>query len=139
MKLLVAHAATVRMHAYAPYSKFAVGAALQTPDGAIFVGANVENAAYPLGLCAESVAIGAMIAAGRRKISAIAIVGDSDDLVTPCGACRQRLAEFADGDIPVGVADTSGLRATFCLHGLLPHAFGPETLGVQPAIEDETP
>ena len=115
-------------NAYAPYSRFNVGAALRTPSGAIFSGCNVENAAYPQGACAEAGAIGAMALAGERRIAEILVVGDGEGLCTPCGGCRQRLREFADAATPIHVADTEGVRASFTLGELLPHAFGPEHL-----------
>ena len=115
-------------NAYAPYSRFNVGAALRTPSGAIFSGCNVENAAYPQGACAEAMAIGAMALAGERRIAEILVVGDGEGLCTPCGGCRQRLREFADAATPIHVADTEGVRASFTLGELLPHAFGPEHL-----------
>lgn len=121
-------ASQVRSNAYAPYSGFAVGAALLTDLGTIFSGANVENAAYPTGLCAEAAAIAAMVAAGERRIAEILIIGDGDALVTPCGACRQRLREFAREDTKVHVAGLNGVRATFSLGTLLPLAFGPSLM-----------
>ena len=96
--------------------------------GAVFAGCNVENAAYPVGTCAEAAAIAAMVAAGESRIAAILIVGEGDTPVTPCGACRQRIREFAAGDAPVHVADTSGVRRSFTLGELLPFAFGPDNL-----------
>lgn len=115
--------------AYAPYSRFAVGAALVTPEGAIHAGCNVENAAYPVGVCAEAGAISAMIAAGGRRIAAILVLGDGDALCTPCGACRQRLREFAADDAAVLVAGPEGVRRRFTLGELLPASFGPGNLG----------
>ena len=114
--------------AYAPYSRFNVGAALRTPSGAIYSGCNVENAAYPQGACAEAGAIGAMALAGERRIAEILVVGDGEGLCTPCGGCRQRIREFADAATPIHVADPEGVRASFTLGELLPHAFGPEHL-----------
>jgi cytidine deaminase len=114
--------------AYAPYSRFRVGAAVATSDGAVFAGCNVENAAYPVGTCAEAGAIAAMIAGGRTQISAILVIGDGPGLVTPCGACRQRIREFAAQETPVIIAGPEGIRASFALSGLLPHSFGPENL-----------
>jgi cytidine deaminase len=114
--------------AYAPYSRFNVGAALRTPSGAIFSGCNVENAAYPQGACAEAMAIGAMALAGERRIAEILVVGDGEGLCTPCGGCRQRIREFADAATPIHVAGPEGVRASFTLGELLPHAFGPEHL-----------
>ena len=118
-----AHAA-----AYAPYSRFSVGAALRTPSGAIFSGCNVENAAYPQGACAEAGAISAMALAGERRIAEILVVGDGEGLCTPCGGCRQRIREFADAGAPIHIAGPEGVRASFTLGELLPHAFGPEHL-----------
>lgn len=118
-------AAQARLNAYAPYSGFAVGAALRTVSGAIFSGANVENASFPVGTCAEAAAIAAMIATGQRRIAEMLIIGDGDALVTPCGACRQRLSEFAGEDVKIHVAGITGVRATFTLGELLPLAFGP--------------
>ena len=115
-------------NAYAPYSRFNVGAALRTPSGAIFSGCNVENAAYPQGACAEAMAIGAMALAGERRIAEILVVGDGEGLCTPCGGCRQRIREFADAATPIHVAGPEGVRASFTLAELLPHAFGPEHL-----------
>ena len=117
--------------AYAPYSKFHVGAAILDEDGQIHSGANVENAAYPIGDCAEASAISAMIMAGRRRIVKIAVAGGNGEdglLCTPCGGCRQRIREFAAADVPVLVADPNGLQARFTLEDLLPESFGPENL-----------
>src|SRR4051812_44332989 len=124
--LTAARAAQRRAHA--PYSRFLVGAAVLDELGRVHAGCNVENAAYPLGLCAEAAAIAAMVAAGGRKVGALAVVGDGEALVTPCGGCRQRLREFADGETPVIVADGKSIRARFTLGELLPHSFGPENL-----------
>ena len=117
--------------AYAPYSKFHVGAAILDEDGQIHYGANVENAAYPIGHCAEASAISAMIMSGRRRIVKIAVAGGNGEdglLCTPCGGCRQRIREFAAADVPVLVADPNGLQARFTLEDLLPESFGPENL-----------
>ena len=116
-------------NAYAPYSKFPVGAALLTPEGEIFSGCNVENAAYPQGSCAEAGAISAMARAGRRRIVEVVVVGGGPGLCTPCGGCRQRLREFAGPDLAIHVAGPEGVRASFTLAELLPHSFGPENLG----------
>jgi cytidine deaminase len=128
VQVLFEAAAAARGHAYAPYSGFGVGAALMTPSGAIFSGANVENAAYPVGTCAEAGAIAAMIAAGERQIAEILVLGDGAALTTPCGACRQRIREFAGQDAKIHVAGPVGVRATFTLAALLPEAFGPDNL-----------
>lgn len=114
--------------AYAPYSRFNVGAALRTPSGAIFAGCNVENAAYPQGACAETGAISAMALAGERRIAEILVIGDGAGLCTPCGGCRQRIREFASPETPVHIAGPEGLRLTTSLAELLPHSFGPENL-----------
>lgn len=114
--------------AYAPYSGFKVGAAVEGESGAVYAGCNVENAAYPAGTCAEEGAIAAMVAAGERRIKAILVVGAGRTLVTPCGACRQRIREFGVADTPVHVAGPDGVRSTFTLDDLLPCAFGPDNL-----------
>ena len=117
------------LHAYAPYSKFHVGAAVRAEDGSIHGGCNVENAAYPQGTCAEAGAIAAMVAAGGRRIAEAAVVGAGDALVTPCGGCRQKLREFASSDLVVHVCDETGrVRRSFTLAELLPQSFGPENL-----------
>ncbi len=122
---LFAAAKAAQARSYAPYSKFRVGAALITPDGAIYSGGNVENAAYPEGWCAETSAIAAMAAAGARRIAEICVVGDGAALCTPCGGCRQRIREFADEATIVHVAGPEGVRATFRFAALLPESFGP--------------
>ena len=115
--------------AYAPYSKFPVGAAILDETGAIHIGANVENAAYPVGNCAEASAIAAMVMAGQKRIVKIAVAGgDGDLLCTPCGACRQRIREFAGQDTPVMVCGPDGMQRIFTLGELLPESFGPENL-----------
>lgn len=125
---LFSAAQVARQNAYAPYSHFPVGAALLTRRGTIFTGANVENAAYPAGLCAEASAIAAMITAGEREVVEIVIVADSADPVMPCGSCRQRLFEFAGRGMSVHSASLMGVRRSLSLAELLPHAFGPKTL-----------
>jgi cytidine deaminase len=114
--------------AYAPYSRFKVGAAVATPDGAVFAGCNVEIAAYPSTTCAEEAAIAAMAAAGGRTIAAVLVLGEGGGLVTPCGACRQRIREFGQADTPVHIADVNGVRRSFRLDELLPFSFGPDNL-----------
>jgi len=114
--------------AYAPYSRFKVGAAVRASDGRTFSGCNVENAAYPVGNCAEPSAIAAMILAGGRRIAEVCIVGAGDKLCTPCGGCRQRIREFADNATLIHIAGPEGLRRTFTLGELLPESFGPEHL-----------
>lgn len=111
--------------AYAPYSQFRVGAAVLDDAGQVHAGCNVENAAYPEGVCAEASALSAMVLAGGRSVRALLLVGDGDALVTPCGGCRQKLREFAAPDTPVLIADADRLRARFTLAQLLPESFGP--------------
>ncbi len=123
--MLVAAAKAVRHHAYAPYSGFFVGAALIDETGAIHSGCNVENAAFPQGACAEANAIGAMVAAGGKKIVAIAAVGGADDLeaCTPCGGCRQRIQEFASEDTRVILIGDDGSIESYLIDDLLPATF----------------
>jgi len=121
-------ALAAQRRAYAPYSRFLVGAALRTEGGAIYAGCNVENAAYPQSACAESGAISMMVLAGERRIAEILVIGQGEGLCTPCGGCRQRIREFAAPQTPVHIAGPSGVRATFTLAELLPHSFGPENL-----------
>jgi homotetrameric cytidine deaminase len=109
--------------AYAPYSRFRVGVALRAPDGSIHVGSNVENASYPQGQCAETSAIGALIAAGHTRIAEVAVTAEKMDICPPCGGCRQRLAEFADADTPVYLGRPEGPRQTTTIGELLPLAF----------------
>jgi cytidine deaminase len=123
---LLATAASVREKAYAPYSGYAVGAAVLTSDGRVFSGCNVENASYGLSVCAERHAIAAAVSAGCRDFAGIAVVTSSTPPAGPCGACRQVLAEF--GDCPVVLANLVGERSTTTVRDLLPGAFGPETL-----------
>jgi cytidine deaminase len=121
-------ARSAQERAYAPYSRFPVGAAVRTAGGTIFAGCNVENAAYPQGSCAETGAISAMIAGGERSIVEVVVVTDGETISTCCGGCRQRIREFAGPETPIRVADGDGIRATFTLEQLLPHSFGPENL-----------
>lgn len=125
-------AVEVRDRAYAPYSRYSVGAALLTETGDVFIGCNVENAAFPEGWCAETSAIAHMVAGARpgpgRKIKEVCVVADRIDgrLVTPCGGCRQRLAEFGGADTLVHASDPAGKSQTFRLAELLPAAFALE-------------
>ena len=127
-RALLAAADAVMRNAYAPYSQFPVGAALRTRSGAIHVGANVENAAYPQGQCAEASAIGTMVAAGESEISAVAVVAEKLDICPPCGGCRQRLKEFAAPDTPVYLGRPGGPIQTTTVGELLPLAFDEESL-----------
>jgi cytidine deaminase len=122
---LIALAAEARKKAHAPYSNFAVGAALLTKSGRVYTGCNVENASYGLSICAERAAVFKAVSEGEREFEAIAVVTENG--VTPCGACRQVLMEFGD-DIQVIVADTAGHQQVFALTDLLPEGFTPEHL-----------
>ena len=123
MKDLLEAARAAFDHAHAPYSNFRVGAAVRAATGRVFAGANVENASYPEGNCAEASAIAAMIAAGERQITEALLVAASERLCTPCGGCRQRLAEFAGPEVPIHLCDPQGLRQTVTLGDLLPLSF----------------
>lgn len=122
---LAARAVAARSQAYAPYSGYAVGAALVSDDGAVFVGCNVENASYGLTVCAERNAYFAAVAAGRRRFSALAIATENGG--PPCGACRQVAREFAD-DLNVHLVDAAGRIRSTTLRALLPDSFGPDVL-----------
>ncbi len=125
---LLAAARAVRERAHAPYSHFAVGAAVLDEQGRIHAGCNVENAAYPQGWCAEASALAVMVAAGGRRVLAVAVCGVAERPVTPCGGCRQKLREFAADDCPIWLTSLTELRATHTLGALLPSSFGPEHL-----------
>jgi cytidine deaminase len=116
-------------YAHAPYSRFRVGSCLRAESGRLYAGCNVENAAYPVGQCAEATAIGAMVAGGDRKIVEVVVVTERAEPCSPCGRCRQQLAEFAGPETPVHLCGPEGVRRTATLGELLPLAFGPETLG----------
>lgn len=126
---LIDAALAARGMAYAPYSRFAVGAALRTAEGAVHAGCNVENAAYPEGTCAEAGAIAAMALAGGRRIAELVVAGGGEAPCTPCGGCRQKLREFAGPEMVIRIVDAAGqtlLRTS--LAELLPHSFGPDNL-----------
>jgi cytidine deaminase len=122
MSLLQA-ARDVRERAYAPYSRFKVGAALRAGSGAVYVGCNVENVAYPEGTCAEAGAIAAMIAGGDRTIAEVVVIADSPAPVPPCGGCRQKIAEFAGADVRVTLCTTDGAEKVMTVAELLPGQF----------------
>ncbi|MGC9449364.1 cytidine deaminase [Cereibacter johrii] len=122
MSLLEA-ATAVRENAYAPYSRFKVGAALRTASGAVHAGCNVENVAYPEGTCAEAGAIAAMVAAGETRIAEILVIADSPEPVPPCGGCRQKIAEFAGPEVPVTLCTTDGQSLRISVADLLPGSF----------------
>ena len=120
---LLNDAASVRENAYAPYSGFKVGVALRTASGKVFSGCNVENVAYPEGTCAEVGAIAAIVAAGETEIAEVAVIAGGAEPVTPCGGCRQKLAEFGAPDVVVTMATTGGAQMSMTLAELLPGAF----------------
>jgi cytidine deaminase len=129
MNDLIAAAKSARLKAYAPYSKFLVGAAVRDERGQIHGGCNIENAAYPQGWCAETSAIAAMIMSGGHAIAEMAVIGTGDLLCTPCGGCRQKIREFAKGNVKIHTCGEDGkLKQTFTLDELLPASFGPENL-----------
>ncbi len=125
---LIKEARRAQANAYARYSGYAVGAALRAASGRIYAGCNVENAAYPLSQCAEANAVAAMVLGGDREIIEIAIAGPGEVLCTPCGGCRQALAEFGDAGVRVHVCGPTGDVVEESLGVLIPHAFGPENL-----------
>lgn len=127
-KLLDAAKAAMN-RAYAPYSRFSVGVAILAENGEIYAGCNVENASFPEGWCAETSALGAMVTAGSQRIREVAVMAGAPQLTTPCGGCRQRLAEFGGSDTLVHICGPEGLRKTFRLGDLLPAAFDKEHLG----------
>ncbi len=123
MQDLVTAATAARENAHAPYSGFRVGAAIRTASGRVFTGCNVENIAYPEGTCAEAGAIAAMVAAGEREISEVLVIAGGEEPVSPCGGCRQKLAEFGAPDVPVTMATISGRSAPRRAVAILPGAF----------------
>lgn len=120
---LVDAAREVRERAYVPYSKFKVGAAIRGASGTVYRGCNVENVAYPEGTCAEAGAIAAMVASGETRLVEVAVIADSPTPVPPCGGCRQKLAEFGAGDVPVTLATTDGAEMQTTIAQLLPGNF----------------
>ncbi|MCP5039010.1 MAG: cytidine deaminase [Rhodobacteraceae bacterium] len=116
-------AKSIRENAYAPYSGFKVGAAVRASSGKVYSGCNVENAAYPQGVCAEAGAISAMVAAGETEIAEVLVVADVSGVVAPCGGCRQKLAEFASPEVPVIMCNMTGSEEVTTIGALLPLAF----------------
>ena len=129
MQDLIDAAIAARAKAHAPYSKFYVGAAMRDERGHIHGGCNIENAAYPQGWCAECSAIALLVMSGAKLITEVAVLGNGDALCTPCGGCRQKIREFAAGDVLIHCCTETGtLLKTFTLEELLPASFGPENL-----------
>lgn len=126
-KELIDAATDVRERAYAPYSNFRVGAAVETEDGEIYTGCNVESSSYGLTVCAERVAIWKGISEGEKKFARIAVVVDTEDLTPPCGVCRQIIWEFC-GDVPVILSNLHGKTETIQISELLPRAFDSKFL-----------
>jgi cytidine deaminase len=114
--------------AYAPYSGFHVGAAVLNEDGEVRSGVNIENASYPLSVCAERNAVASMVLSGQKRILAVAVATGAPTPTPPCGGCRQVLWEFGEADTPVVAEGADGVRARWRLGDLLPHAFGPDDL-----------
>lgn len=131
---LIDAANAVRANSYSPYSRYAVGAALEMEDGSVFTGANVENCLPTLAICAERSAMAAAASAGHRRPVALAVVTASSPPAFPCGLCRQLLLEFAADDLPILVANTQGEREETTLGTLIPHGFrlGPENWASTP-------
>lgn len=127
-KALIEAAKSVQSRAHAPYSKFKVGAVIIADDEQQYVGCNVENAAYPLGQCAEAGAISSMIANGAKQIKEILVIGPTDELCSPCGGCRQKISEFATADTKVHMATQAGDVTTVTIAELLPYAFDKSDL-----------
>ncbi len=129
MRDLIEAAKAARARAHAPYSKFLVGAAMRDEQGRVFAGCNIENASYPQGWCAEPSAISALIMGGGMRITEVAVMGNGDELCTPCGGCRQKIREFARGDAKIHCCTEDGeLIRSFTLDELLPYSFGRENL-----------
>ena len=129
MRDLIEAAKAARARSHAPYSKFLVGAAMRDEQGRVFAGCNIENASYPQGWCAEPSAISALIMGGGMRITEVAVIGNGDELCTPCGGCRQKIREFARGDAKIHCCTEDGeLIRSFTLDELLPYSFGRENL-----------
>ena len=115
-------------NAHVPYSGYSVGSSVLGADGVIYGGCNVENASYPEGTCAEASAIAAMVTGGGKKIQQVCVASAVDDIVTPCGGCRQKIRELAGPNTPIFICGPDGVKRTFLLKELLPDSFGPEQL-----------
>jgi cytidine deaminase len=129
-KDMIELARAMMQRAHAPYSRFHVGAVIRGANGKLYGGCNVENAAYPQGLCAEATAVGVMVADGETKISEVLVMAQNAQLVMPCGGCRQRLREFAGDATQIFICGPEGLRCTVTLGELLPLSFGPDHLNI---------
>lgn len=128
LDIMLQKAKRARDNAYAPYSKFKVGACARAEDGTLFGGANVENASYGLTTCAEVAAISSLISAGHKRVTALLIVGQSELVISPCGRCRQFIREFVNSDTPIYLCDNERIRQTTNIETLLPDSFGPNYL-----------
>jgi cytidine deaminase len=122
-------ARSMMVRAHAPYSKYHVGAAVRDEEGDLHGGCNVENAAYPQGMCAEASAIAAMVAAGGKRVLECLVIGPGPEVIAPCGGCRQKLREFASDDLRIHLCGPDGLHRTVTLGELLPMSFGPHHIG----------
>lgn len=127
-KKLFELALAARKNAYVPYSHFAVGAAIETQNGKYYAGCNVENISYPVGTCAEAGAIAAMVANGDKKICKILVLADTDELITPCGACLQRIKEFSDDSTLILLANKQGIQKKLTIAEMLPFGFANSEL-----------
>ncbi len=126
---LFAAAREAMRRAHAPYSKFPVGAAILTTDGRVYAGANIEVVSFPEGWCAETTALSHFVMAGGGEIAEVAVVAEKMDLITPCGGCRQRLAEFAGPETKLHLCDQNGIAETVLMKDMLPRGFDTEVLG----------
>ena len=128
IKEMYENAASIRKNSYSVYSNYKVGACIRTEDNQLFSGTNVENASYSVTCCAETGAIMSMIGAGITKIAEVLVIGSGSKICTPCGACRQRIREFADEKISIHCCNQHGDMKSMTLGELLPEAYGPENL-----------
>lgn len=128
IKKLFDQATAAMKNAYAPYSKFHVGSCIETESGKLYSGCNIENAAYGLTICAEACAVCAMASAGESNIKHIAVIINGPDVAMPCGACRQRIFEFATPETMIHVGNTEGATRSYRMNELLPSAFGKHNL-----------
>jgi len=128
LKTPLEQAAQAMNKAYAPYSHFSVGAVIYGANGKYYSGCNVENAAYPEGTCAEAGAIAAMVLDGEHQIKDIYIMGEGENLVTPCGGCRQKIREFSTAETQIHICDPTSIKKTLSVDEILPFSFGPENL-----------